>query len=162
MITVNFGDSHKGQALGLTQWDYGQTLRFYHKSIDIPDGTEAQFYQGTESSLGYIQENQVGIPDAMLQNTKPIILYIYVRADESGETILSVVMKIKPRPKPSSYVMEGYKEYLRLLPSGGTEGQVLTKVSDTDYDAEWKDNSADSALDPEDEMTDEDVDTICV
>lgn len=32
------------------------------------------------------------------------------------------------------------------LPSGGTAGQVLTKISSEDGDAEWRDNSGDLGL----------------
>ena len=36
----------------------------------------------------------------------------------------------------------------RFMPAGGTAGQVLTKVTDTDFDAEWQDSQGGAALEP--------------
>ena len=36
----------------------------------------------------------------------------------------------------------------RFMPSGGTAGQVLTKVTDTDFDAKWQDSKGGAGLEP--------------
>ena len=36
----------------------------------------------------------------------------------------------------------------RFMPSGGTAGQVLTKVTDTDFEAEWQDSQGGAGLEP--------------
>ena len=36
----------------------------------------------------------------------------------------------------------------RFMPTGGTAGQVLTKLTDTDFDAEWQDSKGGAGLEP--------------
>ena len=36
----------------------------------------------------------------------------------------------------------------RFMPTGGTAGQVLTKLTDTDFDAEWQDSQGGAGLEP--------------
>ena len=36
----------------------------------------------------------------------------------------------------------------RFMPAGGTAGQVLTKLTDTDFDAEWQDSQGGAGLEP--------------
>lgn len=54
----------------------------------------------------------------------------------SGESLSVMFGKIK-------------KLFARVLPSGGTTGQILVKKSNTDFDAEWQNNTGELAL-PED------------
>lgn len=123
MITANF----KGIVIAQTsamQWDYGQTIELTGAAIDIPDGTEAQFYQGNLSHTGQIKDMECEVPDVMLQNACSITMYIYVRDATSGETVLTVNIKVDRRPRPKHYVLPAYEEYTRLLPEGGEDGQV--------------------------------------
>lgn len=155
MIVAKFsGGGRTATAYGLTQWDYGQELALECAEIDIPDGTEVNFYQGELSSIGYIKNCHVMIPDLMLQEAKDITAYVYVRSPSSGETILSIRLPINGRPQPDNYVLPEYREYLRLLPPGGEMGQALVKRTEEDYDTEWTDGAG------VEEMTDEEVDEI--
>lgn len=159
MIVAKFsGDGRTATAYGLTQWDYGQELVLECKGLDIPEGTEVDFYQGELSSTGYLKSNHVMIPDLMLQAMNDITAYVYIRSPSSGETILSIRLPIRGRPQPDNYVLPEYKEYLRLLPPGGEPGQVLAKKTETDYDTGWADGEGE-ALEP---LTDEDIDAMCV
>lgn len=156
MIVAKFVGSCTATASGLTQWDYGQELALECASMDIPDGTEINFYQGKLSSVAYMKNSHVLIPDLMLQADETITAYVYTRSAESGETILSVRLPIRARPQPDNYVLPEYKEYIRLLPPGGEPGQSLAKATEEDYDVEWI--AQEASLEP---MTDEDVDKIC-
>lgn len=142
MIIAKFMASHATTAYGLTQWDYGQKLTVWYEEREIPDGTEVQFYQRNLSSVAYIQNNCVDIPDQMLTYPDEMIAYVYVRSQTSGETILTIHLPIQPRQQPKNYVLPEYREYLRLLPQGGRAGQVLVKKSETDFDVGWEDVSA--------------------
>ena len=54
MVTAYFNGWTRVKVYGLTQWDYGQDIDI-KADIEIPDGTEVQFYQGDLSSIGEIQ-----------------------------------------------------------------------------------------------------------
>ncbi|MDO4285225.1 MAG: hypothetical protein Q4C60_07785 [Eubacteriales bacterium] len=155
MIEAVFGTSKSVTVYGVTQWDYGQEIHAESAEIEIPDGTEAQFYQGNLSHLEYMQAGTCRIPDQMLQHGCDITMYIYVRAPASAETILSAKIRVEKRPRPENYVLPAYEEYKRLMPDGGQEGQVLAKRSDAPYDTEWRDGAGIEAL------TEEEVDEIC-
>lgn len=137
MIVAKFAGSSVSTVYGLAQWDYGQELAIEYATMDIPDGSEAQFYQGELSHTDYVSENRVMIPDLMLQSNANITVYIYVRENGKGETVLAVRLPIRGRPKPENYILPEQKEYLRLLPAGGTPGQFMRKSSSENYAAEW-------------------------
>lgn len=127
--------NERGIAHGVTQWDYGQILHITGESL--VDGTEVNFYQKELSSLGYLKNNCVAIPDIMLQKPHDITVYIYVRDSDSGETILIIWIPVTYRPRPDNYVLPAMEEYKRLLPVGGDSGQVPVKASDVDYAVIW-------------------------
>lgn len=132
-VTMN---SNMGTAKGLTQWDYGQVMHITWNG-SIPDGAEVNFCQKDISSLAYIKDSSVSIPDRLLQNPDAITAYVYVRGETEGETILIIWLPVTRRPRPDHYVLPDTEEYLRLLPGSGAPGQVLTKKSGMDYAAEW-------------------------
>lgn len=138
MLVTNFKGGTSTTCNGLTQWDYGQVIKIDYGGLGITDGTEIHFFQGLLSSIGYLRENKARIPDIMLQNAKDITAYVYIRSDNSGETVLTIKLPVAARPRPTNYVLPQYQEYKRLLPAGGIAGQVLVKRSDMDFDAEWK------------------------
>ena len=141
MIVAKFNGSTVTTVYGLTRWDYGQDLKIIAE-MEIPDGTEIQFYQGDLDVLRYLHGGVVRIPDRMLQDSDVITVYIYVRTDAVGETILTVSLPVADRPRPSNYIMPDTEEHLRLLPAGGEKGQVLVKMPGDDYSVGWE-NRAD-------------------
>ena len=124
----------RGIAYGLTQWDYGQILSV---AYEIPDGSEVNFYQGSLSSMEYMHGKQVKIPDYMLQNATAITAYIYIRKENSGETVLAIWMPVASRPRPDNYILPDMEEYKRLLPLDGEPGQVPVKIYGEGYVATW-------------------------
>lgn len=155
MIKVVYDGSTSKAIHGLYQWDYGQLINIASTDMDIPDGTEVQFYQGTLAHTAYLQAGICLIPDKMLQFPTDITMYVYIRSPTAGETVLSGNISVKRRPRPDSYVLPAYTDYQRLLPSGGTAGQVLVKKSDADYDYEWSSGGG------AEQMTEKEVDTVC-
>ena len=157
MIIAKFtGHDNHTTEYGLTQWDYGQELVIECAGLELANGTEVNFYQGKLSSVSYLKNNHVMIPDLMLQSHTDIIAYVYVRDSTSGETVLSIKLPIKSRPRPEDYILPEYKEYRRLLPAGGNAGQALIKKTEDDFDTAWAD---DAGMEP---MTDEEIDKICI
>lgn len=137
MITAKFYSSNTTTAYGLTQWDYGQELALECQGVEIADGTEINFYQGKLSSVSYLKNNKVMIPDLMLQRAIEITAYVYIRQKSSGETILTILLPVGVRPRPENYVLPEHEDYKRLLPAGGESGQVLRKSAAVDYSAAW-------------------------
>ena len=72
MIVAKFTSGCTTTAHGLTQWDYGQELVLECAGLEIPDGTEINYYQGKLSSIAYMKSNHVMIPDIMLQSADDI------------------------------------------------------------------------------------------
>ena len=142
MVTAYFNGWTRVIVYGLTQWDYGQDIAI-KADIEIPDGTEVQFYQGDLSSAGETRAGIVRLPDTMLQYDAPITAYVYVRGSDSGETILTMVLKIAARPKPENYILPEYEGYARLLPEGGDAGQVPRR---TETGVAWGDAADDLTL----------------
>lgn len=154
MITAKFCGCSTTTAYGLTQWDYGQELAIEYAVYELSDTTEVNFYQGKLSSTAYLKNGHVIIPDIMLQNADDIVAYVYVRNEGSGETLLSIKLPIRARPRPENYVLPEYQDYKRLLPAGGEPGQTLIKKTDDNFDIGWGDSAGVEA------MTDEDIDAI--
>lgn len=138
MIVAKFSGSDITTAHGLTQWDYGQELAIECEGMEIPDGTEINFYQDKLSSIAYLNGNQVSIPDLMLQDCEMVDAYVYVRSESMGETILTIRLPIISRPKPDNYVLPDYTDYKRLLPAGGEPGQIPVKLEEGDYAIGWE------------------------
>ena len=143
MLEARFGEGwERTTAYGLTQWDYGQSIRI-SAEIDIPDGTEIQFYQNERAGTEFIQDQIARIPDAMLQSSEMITAYIYVRSTEAGETILTICLPVTARQRPENYVLPSYTSYKRLLPEGGEPGQVPRR---TDIGVMWGEAADDLEL----------------
>lgn len=156
MIVAKFSGSRATIARGLIQWDYGQELIIENSEFQLEDNTEVGFYQGPLSHTAYLKNRHVLIPDIMLQNSSEIIAYVYVRGKDCGQTILSIRLPVMTRPRPENYVLPEYKEYMRLLPTGGEQGQALAKRSNEDFDVAWIDASESTMQ----EMSDDEVDAI--
>lgn len=136
MVTAKFDEGCVTTVYGLTQWDYGQELAV-EADFDIVDGTEVQFYQGSLATTRYLRGRKVVIPDAMLQDDQTITVYVYVRMEDSGETVLTAYMRITARGKPTDYVIPDTQDYRRLLPEGGEPGQVPIRLPGADFAVGW-------------------------
>lgn len=137
MINAIFNSNTVGVFYGLTQWDYGQDVIVQYNG-GVPNGTEVTFSQKSLSYSGIVNDSSFQIPDDMLKNSDEITVYIYLRYEDSGETILTGHFPIKSRVKPSNYIEPGkYEGYNRLLPLGGVKNQVPIRVDDAIGGVEW-------------------------
>lgn len=111
MVTANF-DSEKEiykTVTGLWQYDYGQVLRI--QGLNLPPAVEINFslrQSGGDSvtRIGVTKDGvtDVVIPDSMLENEGNTINYviyafIFVVAENSGETMYRISMMTRTRPK---------------------------------------------------------------
>lgn len=136
MVTAKFNGGCVTTSYGLTQWDYGQELAV-EADFDIVDGTEVQFYQGSLATTRYLRDGKVMIPDVMLQDDQTITTYVYVRTEDSGETVLTAYLRITVRAKPTDYVIPDTQDYRRLLPAGGDPGQVPVRLEGSEFTSAW-------------------------
>lgn len=109
MIEITLNGSMTYTVYGLTQWDYGQYLKF-SGTPDLDDGVEVQFYQRTLAGTTYIKDNMCKVPDKLLENPSNIIAYVYVKSEGEGETILTLFFKVQKRPKPEDYELPDHDD----------------------------------------------------
>lgn len=90
---------------GLTQWDYGRKLEITHP--DLPAIVEVHFAAvGAREATVRVVEGTVGvaeapIPDELLEQSRPVLAWIYVVSETSGETMLTVTMPVQTRARPT-------------------------------------------------------------
>ena len=109
MITATFADGlDEVTAIGLTQWDYGQKLQI--SGLTLPTTFQVHFAckRATEAVVRLGTTNDgigtVAIPDGMLEQDTPIVAWIYVVGEDSGETIKAVRLPVVTRKKPQDFI----------------------------------------------------------
>ena len=100
---VEFVPSTLTQSEQLYQYDKGQILRITDR---IEDGTEVQFSNNnSETTVNKaINDNQVEIPDILLQENRRITAYLKIINEDSETTIKTVIIPVKARTKPADYI----------------------------------------------------------
>ncbi|WP_367567201.1 hypothetical protein [Lacrimispora sp.] len=130
-------DIRKSDAVvtGLYQYDYGQTLEFTGK--EISDGTQVHFFKGDYGCRAEVNDGIAKIPDYLFTNSDTVLAYLYVADGIAGKTIQRLTILILPREKPPDYVDPTKPaDYSRLLPLGGSIGDLLVK---TENGYTWRD-----------------------
>lgn len=97
---------------GLTQWDYGRKLEI--RSDDLPAMVEVHFACAGMKDAVVRSCNVVGgvveaaIPDTCLEQTSPVIAWVYEIGTTAGATILTITMPItaRTRPQPGATIPE--------------------------------------------------------
>ena len=90
---------------GLSRWDYGRILEIHHP--DLPAVLEVHFAAvGDVEAIvravaGINGVAEAAIPDTLLEQTRPILAWAYVIGEASGETMLTVVLPLKDRARPT-------------------------------------------------------------
>lgn len=90
---------------GLTQWDYGRKLEITHP--DLPAILEVHFgVVGAQDAIVRAVESVVGvaevsIPDALLEQSRPVLAWVYIVGETSGATMLTVTMPVQARARPA-------------------------------------------------------------
>ena len=91
---------------GLHQWDYGQKLEIHDDTL--PALIEVHFAcvgmtEAVVRSCNVVQGvAEAAIPDHCLEQTAPIIAYIYEVGTDSGSTIKTIILTVTPRPRPQT------------------------------------------------------------
>lgn len=91
---------------GLHQWDYGQKLEITHP--DLPAVVEVHFSAvGAQDAIVRVGNGtagvlEVSIPDELLEQSRPILAWVYVVGETSGTTMLTVTMPLQARARPTA------------------------------------------------------------
>ena len=86
------------------QWDYGQIMKF--DGLTLPEAYEVHFSNvavGGNSVTQIGGEDGVTIPDQFFTSGNTVYAWVYLHdGEDDGETVYSVTIPIKKRPKPSN------------------------------------------------------------
>lgn len=109
MIKATFPEGVSAMTVnGLYQWDYGQTLQI--EAADLPalvevhfacDGMKEAFVRSCSAAGGVVT---AAIPDLCLEQTSPVIAWVYEVGSTSGKTTKTVTLPViaRARPEPSA------------------------------------------------------------
>lgn len=141
---------------GLHQWDYGQKLEI--QADDLPAVVEVHFaYAGARDAVVRVCEvvdgvTEATIPDQCLEQTSPVLAWIYVIDGAAGATAKTVVLPIiaRTQPQPSATVPEEYTDrYTELITAVnammGSIQEELENAADT-VEARITEDIADGTL----------------
>lgn len=153
---------------GLHQWDYGQKLEIHDD--DLPALVEVHFAcagmtEAVVRSCSVVQGvAEAVIPDQCLEQTTPIVAWVYAVGESSGATIKTITLTViqRARPQPSGAVptaisdkytelMAAVNEQVAALRAGNvTVARALTADKATEADwakgADMADAAADAAV----------------
>jgi hypothetical protein len=91
---------------GLHQWDYGQTLEITHP--DLPAIIEVHFAPvGAQEAIVRVVSAAAGVaevpvPDELLEQSRPVLAWVYLVGETSGTTMLTVTMPLQARARPTA------------------------------------------------------------
>jgi hypothetical protein len=91
---------------GLHQWDYGQQLEIH--ASDLPGLVEVHFACAGMNDAVVRPCDMVGgvgtvtIPDACLEQTAPIMAWVYEKDGAAGATVKTITLRVTPRARPTA------------------------------------------------------------
>lgn len=91
---------------GLHQWDYGQQLEIH--ASDLPGFVEVHFACAGMNDAVVRPCDMVGgvgtvaIPDTCLEQTAPIMAWVYEKDGAAGATAKTITLKVTPRARPTA------------------------------------------------------------
>lgn len=97
IIKVEFGRKNNLTVSNRYQHDKGQIIKF----LDIPDGAQVEFAnENHERAKPYIVKNsQVEIPDFLVEENSPIVVYVKVVDENSETTVKTIIIPVISRPE---------------------------------------------------------------
>lgn len=150
-------------AHGLHQWDYGQTLEI--AADNLPALAEVHFATaGMTDAIRRVGDTTTGalvvtIPDQCLEQTAPVLAWVYRVDEEAGATILTVTLPVikRARPQPNTTMPEAVgDQYTALMGlvnqmiddlNGGTLAIINAQYADEAGHAETADSATKATSD---------------
>lgn len=117
MIEIDCFDLQENSIDHFSQWDMDQTIYMKDWECDyIPmfhfsnkKSTEALVVKGVLENDGRISAS---VPNILLQEHYPLIVYIYLEDDDSSQTVRCIKIPVRKRPKPHDYDYVENIEYI--------------------------------------------------
>ncbi len=117
VIPIKFGQKKDIYTRMIYQWDKGQILQF----LDIPNETQVEFSnENHEKAETYIVENgQVAIPDFLLEENSPIVVYVKVVDEKSETTVKTITIPVMSRQQADDGVapenQQSFKQQIQQI-----------------------------------------------
>lgn len=138
MFDITCLDKNKNVITRFTQWDKNQSITI---EIDY-EWTEApEFHFCNKNSKeaivvkSVLSENRITaiVPDTLLQEPFPIIVYIYEIDNTSGRSVASIKLPVIPRLAPSNYILASKNGSIPVPEAALFADAVSGEVSDTEF-----------------------------
>lgn len=108
-----------------TQWDVNQKIIIEYECTKAPmvhfANKNCELALCVQSTLKSNDQISVEVPNILLTESYPILIYIYVMSDDSGRTILKDQIPVEKRAKPNDYE---FKENLHVVYLTDLENEV--------------------------------------
>ena len=130
---------------GLHQWDYGQQLEIH--ASDLPGLVEVHFACAGMNDAVVRPCDMVGgvgtvtIPDTCLEQTAPIMAWVYEKNGDAGATVKTITLRVTPRARPTASeapppeVIDKYTEAVTAMNDAVgkvTNGRITAAKAETD------------------------------
>lgn len=140
-ITINYTKSSTSFTSPTRfQWDYGISLVVSGMPSDatykqVHFASENQKMSFDKDLVPYGENHICSIPDELFMVAKNIHCFIYIGSEESGMTVLDVIIPVAGRPKPSGYspdpsIAAGYEEVYAKVNSLVDEARAAQKAAE--------------------------------
>lgn len=117
IIRISFNGANNVVTPKRYQYDKGQILQF----LDIPNETQVEFSnENHEKAETYIIENgQVAIPDFLLEENSPIVVYVKVVDEKSETTVKAITIPVMSRQQADDGVapenQQSFKQQIQQI-----------------------------------------------
>lgn len=117
IIRISFNGANNVVTPKRYQYDKGQILQF----LDIPNETQVEFSnENHEKAETYIVENgQVAIPDFLLEENSPIVVYVKVVDEKSETTVKTITIPVMSRQQADDGVapenQQSFKQQIQQI-----------------------------------------------
>ena len=147
MIEIDCFDLQENSIDHFSQWDMDQKIYMKDWECDyIPmfhfsnkKSTEALVVKGVRENDGRISAN---VPNILLQEHYPLIVYIYLEDDDSSQTVRCIKIPVRKRPKPNDY---SYVENIEYINWVKLEKQLLDFIDELESTGNTAKDHADRA-----------------
>lgn len=136
MLKVICYDSDGNPLDRLTQWDIGQTVSV--RGIETSTLPSFHFCNSNSEKALVVSPEMKGdalvanIPNVLLQEPLPIMVYIYyVRSSDSAKTTYSFMIKVNPRKQPDDYNFKENIDYINWVEINTQAKKLLTEMRTT-------------------------------
>jgi hypothetical protein len=154
MIEIDCFDSYGDSIDCFTQWDFNQEL--YIKDWQY-DYMPIFHFTNTKSDVALVLKGSIesdgraktNVPNVLLQESYPIIVYVYYEEENSGKTIRFSKIPVRKRPKPHDYEYVENVEYINWIKLEEEARAFIQEMSDNneqfkeDYDDAYQNYTSD-------------------